>query len=377
MSTILTLSDLIHLSANNIDNLKNIINKKELGLEYKEDDNVILIYSLPTDNVKIDSLNFNIKSDILDKETLQLIAKQHNNMLINDEAEKYLLNEKLDWKKINISKAYEGTMLLMFYHNNKWYVTTRRCLDAATSIWANNISYYDLLMDAVNIDFTKLDQNLCYNFVLLHHKNQNLIDYTNEFGKNYKVVFHISTIEKYTMKHVDYKIEGCQYVQQLSFDSLADVKDALQKIDEMDEDKTLITSLGYILKCYNNNENNNNVTYMNIQTNLYNKLKKLKPNNSNIHQCYLELFQSGELPKYIKYFMNKHLAGKTITRYSKSLKHLSKEMLLVYFNTRNKLNQQLYSKLGYYQKKVLYDLHGIYKQRVLDKKNKTDEMTPN
>lgn len=49
----------------------------------------------------------------------------------------------------------------------------------------------------------KLLKDKCYYFVLIHYQNKNIIDYDNEFGKEYKKLCFVFLREKETQKELD------------------------------------------------------------------------------------------------------------------------------------------------------------------------------
>jgi hypothetical protein len=112
-------------------------------------------------------------------------------------------------EEAQIYKCYEGSLLAIFNFNNKWYVSTRRCLNSEDSVWGTEEkSHMTMFLEVLNksgyisIDeFTsKLDKSLCYYFVLIHHNNKNIVDYEPEFGKEYKKLCLVIVREQETQK---------------------------------------------------------------------------------------------------------------------------------------------------------------------------------
>ena len=52
-----------------------------------------------------------------------------------------------------------------------------------------------------------LDKNIVYTFGIIHYENKKYIDYTNEFGENYKKIILLDTKEKYTGINVDITLD--------------------------------------------------------------------------------------------------------------------------------------------------------------------------
>lgn len=77
-----------------------------------------------------------------------------------------------DWV---VTEAIEGTLIRVFYFNNKWMITTHRKLDAYKSKWGNEKSFGDLFKDAVlrktgsgdfNDFLEDLNKNFQYTFLI-------------------------------------------------------------------------------------------------------------------------------------------------------------------------------------------------------------------
>ena len=211
----------------------------------KEYDNLAIIYynNIPEN---IDTNNFfnkietTCRSYIIEKSTLKPIASQYNKILYNDEAKEFLKDK--NWSQVQVQKCYEGTMLLVFNYDNIWYVSTRRCLNAEDSKWIKNKSYREMFDEAMNSKFTfnDLNKDYCYFFILVHHKNKNLINY-NKFGKDYKMLFHILTTKKYTLEEVNNKIKGANYIESESFENYNKLINTLDSISADNEANFRIT----------------------------------------------------------------------------------------------------------------------------------------
>lgn len=79
-----------------------------------------------------------------------------------------------NWGDCQVFRAYEGTLVRVFYHNSKWYVTTHRKLDANKSFWASRESFGSMFTRALEThDLTLesltegLDKTIQYVFLVL------------------------------------------------------------------------------------------------------------------------------------------------------------------------------------------------------------------
>lgn len=335
-------------------------------ISFKDDDKLAIVYYNkfdPSTNSLESTLENTTKSIILEKETLKPLTSQFNKIIYNDSGYNFL--KEKDWNKVVVSECHEGTMIIFFNHSGKWYISTRRCLDSTKSTWIKNKSYYDMVQESMENIFTldELNPDYCYHFVLVHHKNKNLVSYEN-MNQDYKKLYHALTTEKYTFKEVDDTINDKVPISpSLKFDSLDSMFVSLNDLSNSDIKSKKLSSEGYVCRYYMGNIGSSPFITFKFQTPIYQTLTKLKPNNSNIYQCYLYLYQTDKLKTYLPYF------GKVngiVTTISMSLKNISRELLSAYHITRNHKNEELYNLLPGSYKTVIYDLHGIYMKHSTD-----------
>jgi hypothetical protein len=212
-----------------------------------------------------------------------------------------------------------------------------------------------------NFSFDNLNPNLCYHFILVHHKNKNIVNYS-DYGNEYKEVFHIFTAEKYTMKEVNVDVPGVNKITEESIVNLESLMNNINAISQHDEFQKKVTAEGYIIRVYNSGVKYNGIfNVIKLQTPIYQTISKIKPNNNNIYQNCLELYQTDNLSEFGPYFTE--YSTELIKRIHTSMKNMAKEILDLYHCTRQKKNIQLYNNLTDQYKKILYGLHGVYIQQ--------------
>ncbi len=109
-------------------------------------------------------------------------------------------------------KGYEGTMIYVFHHNETWYFTTSTIPDINYSryfhptkthgemfnevlaSYFNDDTYSSETLRAKFCEHLAIDKT--YGFLLVHHENSHLMNYTEEFGEHYTVLFHLFTRDK-------------------------------------------------------------------------------------------------------------------------------------------------------------------------------------
>lgn len=141
--------------------------------------------------------------------------------------------------------AYEGTVVSVYHHNGKWYFGTTSCPNIDSSRFfhptkTHGQMFDDVLQkmfpavesDALRNEFTThLDVNKAYAFVLVHHQNKHVVDYSAHFeSAEYAELFHISSRdrinnEEVTLEDDALKSLGIKYSEK--FDSPNDAISAL------------------------------------------------------------------------------------------------------------------------------------------------------
>lgn len=349
--------------------IKTELEKKKLVV--KHDDDLFLVAYLEYDNEgnenKLTELEKNSRCLVFEKKGCSLLCGNlFGKISYNDDAEKYIRehesNDAKFWNKVQVQETKEGTLMMLFYYNNKLRIATRRCLDANESYWNTELSHYDMFMEAAKnrIDFKSLDKNLCYFVVLVHPKNIGIID-----SKKVELI-HIDTCELRTLRTVNAEIKANPPISKPRTFDYSDVKTIKAKLNEIDETQRKtkkITEEGFIIKVYNDEKKSGQYTALKLQTKLYQELKKIKPNYGNPYQIYLHLYQHDHMHDYLQYVMSELDKANLISLISKSFKTLTSEILEIYRMTRNNNYMEMYNNLGPTTKTVLYNIHGIYLER--------------
>jgi len=71
------------------------------------------------------------------------------------------------------TELYDGTMINVFYNNDKWNMSSRSTI-GCNNRWILNKTYKDLFEETCNIDYTTLNKNYSYSFVLRNKQNRNI-----------------------------------------------------------------------------------------------------------------------------------------------------------------------------------------------------------
>jgi hypothetical protein len=205
-------------------------------------------------------------------------------------------------------ESYEGTLISVYNYDNKWYFSTSRCSDINKSYFYNKENTFGKLFDEclneyykdvvdVRVEFTKeLNPENCYYFVVIHHENKYIIDYTNKFGENYKKLIHVFTRNQETQEIVNNDLNLEFILTPIKYDTY---EDALKIL--LVDDKE-----GIIVK--RKDDETNKIKLLKIHSDKYWEEKTKNPNYANQWLAYIDIYLKNDPNFKIKdYQENKKL----------------------------------------------------------------------
>jgi len=371
-------------------------------------------------NSKISELERECRSIILDR-NLNIISYGYDDIYYNQDAKNYILKNGLN-KNYTIQECFEGTLISVFNHNGDWYLSTRQCIDSKLSKWTSEKSHYEMFMECIDISFEEftehLKEDINYFFVIVHHENKNIVDYTEYFNDpEYKKIIHVMSRSKSSNLEIElcdenqwnkkpnFKIpqklkdneNGNQVFELNNDDNLTlshpDIFNDFEKLDNINK-KLLLTlpvkSEGIIVRCLE--ETTGKLTILKFQTNSYQFMSLLKPNTNNIFMSFIELYQQDLLKKHIEYFPgNSKMSVSDINEISEtydtigivdaSFKVLTSELFEIFkhlydLKDCSHKNESFYKVLPNEYTIALYKIRGIYyrkKEKYIKNKNVNEE----
>ena len=200
-----------------------------------------------------------------------------------------------------IAQEYiEGTMINMFYDQNEWEIATRSSVGGRLSFFTTEFNkdsstFRTMFLEAcniVNLDFDKLDKNLCYSFVLQHPRNRIVVPFTTP--NIYLVACY--SINDYTVNVVpccsqkeSLSESTVQLPKEYTFTDFNELQEKLLSgnTDYKDVGIMLYNSAGVRSKIRNPN---------------YEYVRQLRGNQPKKQYRYLTLRNKGKVMDYLKYY---------------------------------------------------------------------------
>ena len=329
-----------------------------------EDDKYLLINkNLINGDNNIEELN-NFSTSIYQKNPFRKLISFMDPIMSNNNAIINLKNLDTDnFKELYIKNCIEGINIMLIYDDketNNWKIITEKSL-LGTDINFKNKKIIDLYNDIIkskNIELDKLNKQKIYNFILVHNKNNGIVNY-NHYGSGYKELYLNMIIEEKDNKLIyDFNPnilkKNIKVVNRITFNNVNDFIDNINNISYDNMVNKKITLEGFnIYKIFNNN-----IINMKIQTHIYQQILNIRPKHINIHFGYLEMYKENKLKEYLPYLTNYH--SEIIHRISMSIRTISKEFLDLYHYLKKYKSSELYINMPSNYKKVLYKIHGIY-----------------
>jgi len=329
------------LKENNITSfevLKNIVEKEPYFLKVKEDNMVselALIHNTNEININLNIVRV-CNGLVIEKNSLKIVCYTFDKC-----KEENIVSDEVNYHESYIEDAIEGTLLRLYFYNNTWILSTKKCIRASSSKWISTKNFQELFMESTNAGLLdNLDKNNCYSFILAHPEN-------NIIYKPIKpILYHISTRDMTTLNEIEVdinvkKMNRVQFGQCISHVNITEIYDQYVKHEGINSEGYVFIDLNY---------RRHKIIKNNIKD-----IKQLWGNNNNRFFRYLELRKDKDLLKrYIDIFSNDKT---TFIEFEKEIYNLSNKILQVYLN---KFVEKTNLTIPFYFKRTIFKLHGDF-----------------
>ena len=262
---------------------------------------------------------------------------------------------------IEISEIIEGTMINLFYHNDKWVISTRGAIGGSYFYFRNQyfvdihssarqISFYDMFMEALqghdnqvlndNILINNMDKTYCYSFVMQHPDNHIVIPVS--WPQLYLVgVYKGDNINNNKFTSINrecYECFDCFKNSVIRFPKLFKTNDSFQSnLDSYSGLQEPYTNVGIMM--YNKQSG----VRCAVKTHSYLKLKELRGNNPNLQFQYLSLRRMDKVTEFLSYFPRyKKLFYKFYVQYKDFMFNVHRSYIARYITKKEKFISNKY-----------------------------------
>jgi hypothetical protein len=318
--------------------LKKTVEAEPYFLKIKEDTkcpDLALFHSQPNSDFNLSIVRV-CNGLIIDKNNLKIVCYTFEKL--KDDIHPV---EEVNYNDCFIEDAVEGTLMRLFFYNNVWQLSTKKCLCASSSKWVSPKNFQELFMESTTAELlTKLNPNNCYSFIVSHPEN-------NIIHKPAKpILYHISTRDLNNLNEIEEDV-GIAKIARIPF-SIYLEKTSISLIYNEYINHTSLNTEGYVF--IDSSYKRHKIIKNNVK-----HVRQLWGNNNNRFFRYLDLRKDNDLlTEYLKYFPNDK---DDFVEYEKKVYELANNILDVYMNKFvNKTN----SIVPFYFKKIIYNIHGDF-----------------
>jgi hypothetical protein len=183
----------------------------------------------------------------------------------------------------SIFPSEEGTLLRVYFFNDKWFISTHRKIDAFKSHWGSGDSFGEIFLNCIGRsmdEFTStLDKFNVYFFLIRNTKDNRLVSYP----PSVPTVYHIGTLLHNETFTTTLSIDVPKQ-QEMAFTSIKEICEFVKTCDPL-------KTQGIIL--FSNNGSGKNIK---IVTSRYQNYNRIRNNEPNLTFRFIQLWKDRQLP---------------------------------------------------------------------------------
>lgn len=339
------------LKENNIssyNSLKEYVEQDMFKLKVKEDKenaNLAVIFNDSNSNIENEFVRF-FNGVIIDKNTLKIVCYTFDKCM-----EDNVINKELFDTDMIIQPVFEGTLIRVFYHNDRWNISTKKMINAFNAKWASEKSFGEMFNEIFGdySEYCKVlpNTNYCYSF-LMGHKENNIIKNDNNY------IIHLNTIDLENNIEIDFELNNesrnISHINNYKSDVMNMNQESMENYINSLKNNISLNEIGYMFI------NKDGIRQKFIKNN-YNEIRELWGNTNNRLFRYLHLRKNPDtLKKYLDTFSGDKQLFLTYETY---LMNIATFILNIY---RNRHISKSITKVPFYLRDIIYKVHGLYLQ---------------
>ena len=337
-----------YLKEQNLINYEDIkANLSEItSLKIKDSENLYLLKYTKEDNWENDFKKFpflkDLRSIILEKSTNKVISQS---LLFKDSYDEF--TDNVSWNDLVVEESIDGTLINLYYYNEKWNISTKGTLDGIC-YWNSNVTFRDLFLETSKdvLDYDLLKKNYSYSFVLSNKKCRNISNYHTD------KITHILSRNMDTLKETDEEIgiikpKIWKILNINKLENVNNYEDLLKNVNQLD-----FNTEGYMLY------SKDRIYRHKLRSEQFLKVAKIKGNDPFVEKRLLSIMYDSELSKeFLTYFQEYEDLMK---RVKEKLDDLSNLIYTFYIKI---YIEKKFIDLPIYIRKPIYEINSIYLQK--------------
>jgi hypothetical protein len=266
---------------------------------------------------------------------------------IDDVKNEEQLNELIKNDSITVEYCEDGTIIRLYYYNDKWYTSTTKCIDASISFWSSSKSFNELFWDLFDKnDLENLDKNSTYFFILLHKENRIVVKH-----KKNALIYVSKVNNKTQIEDNEFVFEKNQNIKMKEYIN----KNEFQSIINSNKPFDLSNKRGIVIRVKDINTNISSIYKIDFES--YKIIKDIRGNVAEIRLRYIELLNKPESLELLEKIYKEYQF--TFAFIKASILKLVKTIHRLYIKSHVKHEIQIGEDHIYYR--TLRQLHAQYK----------------
>ena len=253
-----------------------------------------------------------------------VVVTYANSIPTRIDANTYMTNIYSDHDKCY--EAYDGTMITVYCHNGEWYFGTSSCPDANSSkfshpnkthgimldeilykYYGNQLTSEDMKLHANEISIilrnkfvASLNPEMAYEFIIIHHENVHIINYTNVLGENYKELIHVNTKNRRTLIEDDIHTKKVEELANIGINYPREFGNITEAMSYINDNQY---SYGLIIK----NKIENVVKLYKVSTDIINYREETDPCHPNTWMNILSVYMKNKQDYTVKDYISNYV----------------------------------------------------------------------
>lgn len=266
-------------------------------------------------------------------------------------------NNNFEMENLQITEFYEGTMINLFFYNNKWEIATKSVIGANCKYYLHqNKTYREMFFEVINhlnINLDDFNKNFSYSFVLQHPENRIVSKIKN---------MNLILIKCYSFKNniikeelIDEKFNFLKPIDLTKIFYKHSVEEIFNNYLCFTSEKKDFNKVGIVLT-------NKNFERIKIRNFYYEHVKRLKGNSPKMQFMYYTIKKTNRIKEFLTFFPES--AGDFL-KFKNELYTFTENLYQKYISCFIKKESKLIN-MEYEYKPHIYALHKMY----LENKNK-------
>lgn len=361
------------IAGKSFEEVRKVLSEKNIVIKEKNGDlsNLYLVFaeeSSQTENVNqnvnteessggenVNTLHLQCNGLIFEKETNRIVATNQNKLIDVKSPEdmvQILRSKKCEPvitssnSEVRVEYCEDGTIMRLYFYNDKWYTATTKCMDARDSFWSSAKTFDAMFWETFNPSWmAMLDKRFTYHFILLHPENNIVVKH-----KHNNLVF-VSSINNETLeenyRNVFFEVNRSRGIWRPKVIPYFDVINIESYFNS--------TKRGVLVKLYNQDMNSWEVYKLDFEN--YKTIKDVRGNVPQIRMRFVELLSDSAKLIMLEKFFPEHRFMFAVIR--NSLNKLVNEVYKLYVESHIKHTVQVTEDNKFHR--TLRQLHAQYK----------------